>query len=146
MAGTTETIAALVAETDSVLATGQGAGAITAARVRQLLEDLVASLAPPETTLTYSSSLSWNVSTSPIASVTLTGNVTITLSGGEAGQTYRLAIIQGGSGSYTIALAGCTVLGSASWATAVGAINMVWIYVPGRTEPWDGLQAIFYDR
>jgi hypothetical protein len=132
--GVVETIAALVADIDAVLASGQGAGAITDARQRQLMENLVASIAPSEATLTYSSSLSWNVSTNPVAKVTLTGNVTITVSGGEAGVSYRLAVIQDGTGSRTVTLSGVTVLGTAVWATAAGAVNILTIDDVGGTR------------
>lgn len=44
MAGTPASIVALLAELDAVLATGQGAGAITAVRLRQAVDDLIATM------------------------------------------------------------------------------------------------------
>lgn len=125
MAGTTETIAALVSELDSVVASNQGPGAITASRVRALLEDLVASIAPSEVALTFGATMTWNLATNPIAQVTLTGNVTLTVSGGEAGATYRLALIQDGTGSRAVTLSGVTMLGTAAWATAAAGVNIL---------------------
>lgn len=134
MTGTYEAVAALITEIDSVLADNQGAATITPVRMRQLTEDLVASLAPAETTLTYAAALTWTVDTNPVATVTLTGNLALTLAGGVNGQTYRLAIRQDGTGSRTVSLAGCTVLGSPTWATAANGINILTVEMSAGTR------------
>ena len=57
----------------------------------------------PEATLTDSSSIDWNVLTSPVAKVTLAGNRTLNAAtGAQAGQFVSLLIIQDGTGSRTV--------------------------------------------
>jgi hypothetical protein len=56
-----------------------------------------------EATLTDQATITWDVSTSPVAKVTLTASRTLAApTNGAAGQFISIAIIQGGSGSYTI--------------------------------------------
>lgn len=107
----------------------QPAGSFTLAKLRSL----TVSLSPPETIINYATSVNWNLNTDPVAQLTLTGNVTVTVSGGETGRTYRLAIIQAGVGSNTVALAGCVTLGTPIYRTAVGAVNLLSIDIVGLT-------------
>jgi hypothetical protein len=56
-----------------------------------------------EATLTDQATIAWDVSVSPVAKVTLTASRTLAApTNGAAGQFISIAIIQGGSGSYTI--------------------------------------------
>jgi hypothetical protein len=56
-----------------------------------------------EATLTDQATIAWDVSTSPVAKVTLTASRTLAApTNGAAGQFISIAIIQGGSGSYTV--------------------------------------------
>jgi hypothetical protein len=56
-----------------------------------------------EATLTDAATIAWDVSVSPVAKVTLTASRTLGApTNGAAGQFISIAIIQGGSGSYTI--------------------------------------------
>jgi hypothetical protein len=56
-----------------------------------------------EATLTDAATIVWDVSTSPVAKVTLTASRTLAApTNGAAGQFISIAIIQGGSGSYTV--------------------------------------------
>lgn len=132
--GIYELISALTTESDGVFADGQADGSITTARVRQLMENVVASLAPAETTLTFSTTLAWALDTNPVAIVTLTGNTTITLSAGQSGRCYRLAVIQDATGSRTVTLAGCTTLGTPVWSTAANSINLISVDVANSTR------------
>ena len=134
MTGVYKALSDLLTEADSTLADNQAAASITPARVRQLEEDLVASLAPTETALTFSTSLAWNMATNPVAYVVLTGNTTITVSGGTSGQSYRIGLIQDATGNRTIALSGCTILGNPLWATAASGVNIVTIEVVNGTS------------
>jgi len=65
-----------------------------------------------EVTLSYDGTMSWDVSTGQVASVTLTGNPTLTATGQKNGGFYSLLIIQDGTGSKTI-----------SWDTNVFKFN-----------------------
>ena len=57
----------------------------------------------PEATLTDGSTINWNVSTQPVAKVTLGGNRTLAAaSNGVTGQFVSLLIIQDGTGSRTV--------------------------------------------
>lgn len=105
--------------------------------IQQLQAQITAlqiSSAPPETTLTYASSLSWNMDTNPVAKVTLTGNVTITVSGGVAGGNYRLMVFQDGTGSRAVTLSGVTLIGTPIWATAANGVNIIAIDYSGSTR------------
>jgi len=56
--------------------------------------------------------------------LTLTGNVTLTISNAAIGKTLYIRAQQGGSGSYTITFPGAVTFGSTpSWNTTVGKIN-----------------------
>jgi hypothetical protein len=56
-----------------------------------------------EATLTDAATIVWDVSVSPVAKVTLTASRTLAApTNGAAGQFISIAIIQGGSGSYTV--------------------------------------------
>lgn len=125
MSGSILTITALVAESNSTLATGQASGAITPARLNQLSLDSIATLSPNEATLTFSTTLAWNLDTSPVAYVVLTNNTTITLSNGQNGRSYRLAVKQDATGGRTVTLSGATLLGAAVWSTAANAVNII---------------------
>ena len=92
-----------------------------------------ASFGSNEAALTYASTTTWNMTTSPAATLTLTGSPTIALSGGAAGRTYRLAVIQGGSGNYTATFSGATVLGALAFSGAVGAVTLFSADVVGST-------------
>ena len=89
---------------------------------------------PTESTLTYSATLSWNLTTDPATRVTLTGNTTITLSGGSNGGRYRLAVMQDATGGRTVTLAGCTVIGSPLWNTNASGINVITVEVVNGTR------------
>lgn len=134
MAGSIQTITNLVAEVDSVLADGQGAGIITSARFRQLMEDVVATLSPAEATLTFSATLAWVMDTNPVGIVTLTNNTTITASTGQNGHSYRLAVKQDATGGRTVTLSGVTLLGAAVWNTAANAVNVITVDMVGGTR------------
>lgn len=127
MTQTVRTIAYLLA---SEFQDGQAAGSITPQDVR----DLIVSLMPPETTLTYAASLTWNLDTNPVSYVVLTGNITITLSGGNSGQAYRLALQQDATGGRTVALSGETTLGYPTWATAANGINIMTVEIVNGTR------------
>lgn len=100
----------------------------------QTFRNVVVSILPPETTLTFASSLAWNMDTDPTAYVVVTGTVTITLSNGANGQSYRIAIKQDGTGGRAITLAGCTALGTPTWATAANGMNLVTVHVVNGTR------------
>ena len=100
-------------------------GLVLPANIRNFL----VTLAGPPVTLTPSSgAVTWPLSTAPIATVTITANTTITVTGGEDGMTgYRLAIIQGGAGSFTPTLSGVTLSSAPVWNTTPGSSNRVYI-------------------
>lgn len=105
-------------------------GTITA----QDMRDALVTLSPPETILAYSSNIAWNIGTAPVSRVVLTGSTTVTISGGEVGRAYRLAIVQGGTGNNSVVLSGVTVLGTPVWKTAVNDINLLNIDISGAVS------------
>lgn len=110
---------------------GQVNGSITAQDVR----DFMVTILGPSVTLTpVSGAVTWSLASAPIATVTITQNTTITVTGGEDGFTgYRLAIIQGGAGSFTPTLSGVTLSSTPTWNTAAGSSNRVYIDCVGTT-------------
>lgn len=135
MAGTTETISALLAELASLFATGQLAQSITETRILNALNDLVATLSPTETTIVpVSGALTWNLATNPVAQATLSAtSTTVTLVSGEAGRTYRLALIQAVGGNNAVVVSGATLLGTPPWRTAGSAVNLLTVDIVGST-------------
>jgi hypothetical protein len=103
------------------------AAAVTVGTGLAVTSGTLATVPTPETALTFAATMTWNVTTNPICYVILTANTTITVSGGVAGQNYRLGLIQNATGGYTVTLAGCTILGSPLWATAANGVNIVTI-------------------
>lgn len=88
----------------------------------------VSFLGPPVTLSPSAGAVTWPLATAPIATVTITQNTTITVTGGEDGMTgYRLAIIQGGAGSFTPTLSGVTLSSTPVWNTTAGSSNRVYI-------------------
>jgi hypothetical protein len=109
-------------------------GLITA----QMLRDFVVSVIGPPTALSPTTgAVTWDLSVNPCASITLTGNATITVTNGEDGMSYRLAVVQGGAGSFTPTFSGVTFSGVPAWATVVGASNRVYIDMVGTTRMAD---------
>jgi len=102
--------------------------------VEQTMRDLIVSLIPDEAVLSYAASLAWDLLASPIARVTLAGDATITLANGENGLGYRLVVKQDATGNRAVTLAGCTVLGTATWQTAAGAVNIITVDVSNGTR------------
>ncbi len=100
----------------------------------QYMRDLIVSIARPESTLSSSASIAWDLNVHPIAKVTLAEAPTITLSNGEAGRAYRLAVIQDGTGTWVPTLAGCTTVGTPAWATDPGAISFLRVEFVGSTR------------
>ena len=98
-------------------------------------QNLTLTVLGPSVTLTPSAgAVTWNLSTAPIATVTLTANTTITVTGGEDGFTfYRLAIIQGGAGSFTPTFVGLNFSAAPSWNTAPTSGNRVHVDCVGST-------------
>ncbi len=96
---------------------------------------------PPVTLTPVAGAVTWPLATAPVATVTITANTTITVIGGEDGFTgYRLAIIQGGAGSFVPTLSGVTLgPGSTSpvWQTAAGTNNRVYIDFVGTIRMAD---------
>ena len=133
MAGSYQTISALVTEAGTTYP-GGGAGVSSWSAILQFALDNIATLAPSETALTFASSLAWALDTNPIATVTLTGNVTITASAGQNGHIYRLAVKQDATGGRAVTLAGVTLLGAAVWNTAANATNLLTIDVSAGTR------------
>jgi hypothetical protein len=127
MVDTVRTIATLLT---TLFQDGQAAGSITPQDAR----DLIVSLSPPEVALTFSASVAWALDTNPVARLVMTGNSTITASGGDNGRAYRLAIVQDATGSRVPTLAGVTLLGTATWLTAPNAINFVNVDVVNGTR------------
>lgn len=101
-------------------------GLVFPANIRNLLVTLAG---PPVTLTPVAGAVTWPLATAPIATVTIVANTTITVTGGEDGMTgYRLAIIQGGAGSFTPTLAGVTLsAASPVWNTVAGSSNRVYI-------------------
>jgi hypothetical protein len=88
----------------------------------------VTMLGPVVTLTPVSGAVTWPLATAPIATVTLVANTTITVTGGEDGMTgYRLAIIQGGVGSFVPTLSGVTLSSTPTWNTTAGTSNRVYI-------------------
>lgn len=89
-------------------------------------------------TLTDAATVSWNVTTSYNAKVTLAGSRTLAVNNMSAGDYYTLEVIQGGSGSYTLTLPAGTKVsnggaGVATLSTAVGSIDILTFYYNGTT-------------
>lgn len=120
MADTVRLIAAL-----KTLLADNTTGAISPQDVRDMLE----SLAPPEQALVDGANIAWDLDVKPVSRVTLGGNRTITLSNGESGRTYRLAIVQDGIGGRQPTIAGATLRGAANWDTAPNAVSLVGVDV-----------------
>lgn len=90
-------------------------------------------------TLSFGSSIFWNMNNGFNATVTLTGNATmgpptnVSLYGPSA-----LAIVQGGSGNNTLAWAGVWDFGSVgppTLSTGAGKVDLVWIFGYDPTNP-----------
>ncbi len=108
----------------------------TATLSPQYVRDLLVTLLGPPVTLSPSAgAVTWPLATAPIATVTITANTTITVTGGEDGMVgYRLAIIQGGAGNFTPTFSGVTLsTASPTWNTTAGSSNRVYIDVVGAT-------------
>lgn len=67
--------------------------------------------------------------------VTMTGNCTVTFASPSNGVTYKLRIVQGGSGSYTVTWPTIKWAGGAAptLSTDVGAIDIITLYYNGST-------------
>lgn len=92
-------------------------------------------------TLSYSSSLSWDVGTNYNAKVTLTGNTTISLSGLQPGCYGNLEVVQGGVGGYSITLPSNSKVvngggGVVTLSSGVGDIDIISFYYNGTTIYW----------
>ena len=99
---------------------------------------MVTLLGPPVTLSPSGGAVTWPLATAPIATVTITQNTTITVTGGEDGMAgYRLAIIQGGAGSFTPTFSGATLSSTPTWNTAPGSSNRVYGDVVGATVMLD---------
>jgi len=96
-------------------------------------------IGPPVTLTPVAGAVTWPLATAPLATVTIVANTTITVTGGEDGMCYRLAIIQGGAGSFVPTLSGVTLSSTPVWATASGASNRVYIDVVGATLMADAI-------
>jgi len=75
MTGSVQTTLNLTAEADNVLATGQPGGAITAARLRQLMEDMIVSYLNLPGSVTLASSPSYDDDTGAAAGGVPVGGV-----------------------------------------------------------------------
>ncbi len=127
-----------VAETRALLlsdaADGQATGSYTPQRMRNLIVSLVG---PPAVLTPSSGAVTWNLATAPCATVTITAATTVTVTNGEDGMSYRLAIIQGGAGNFTPTLSGVTQSSTPVWSTAAGSSNRVYIDVVGSVRMAD---------
>jgi hypothetical protein len=95
------------------------------------LRDVLVSAMPVEQVLTVTAgAVAWNMDNAPAARITLTQNTTVTVTGGEDGRSYVLAVVQGGAGSFTTTLTGCTVHPAApAWLTGVGSVTLARVHV-----------------
>jgi hypothetical protein len=114
---TIRTLAQLLA----LFADGQPAGSISP----QDLRDLIVTALPQEQEIPYAAVLTWNLTTHPVATVTLTGDVAIQLAGGENGRSYRLAIRQGAGGPHEISLVGIATRGQQAVETNEGGVDFL---------------------
>jgi hypothetical protein len=91
-------------------------------------------MGPPVTLTPVAGAVTWPLATAPIATITITQNTTITVTGGEDGMSiYRLAVIQGGAGSFTPTFSGVTMVATPVWNTAPASINRVYVDCVGTT-------------
>jgi hypothetical protein len=109
---------------------GRAAGSDNPAQIRDMIVSLIG---PPATLTPVAGAVTWDLSVAPCATCTITANTTITVTNGEDGMSYRLAVIQGGVGSFTPTLSGVTLSSTPVWATAAAASNRVYIDVVGAT-------------
>lgn len=109
-------------------------GQVATLSPQDIRDALVTLLGPPVTLTPSAGAVTWPLATAPIATVTITANTTVTVTGGEDGMVgYRLAIIQGGAGSFTPTLSGVTLSSTPVWNTAAGSSNRVYIDMVGAT-------------
>jgi len=93
-------------------------------------------------TLTYASTITWNVGDYYNAQVTLTGSATLSVTGLQPGCYGTLKVIQGGSGSYTLTLPSSSKVsgggaGVITLSTSVGAIDVIGFYYDGTNLLWN---------
>jgi hypothetical protein len=134
MVGTVKTATQLTTSADTIYADGRGNRAIITPDVRQFEEDKIASFLPVEVALTYAGTMTWAMDTNPLARVVMTGNPTITFSGGVNGGNYTLSVFQDSTGSRTPTISGATLKGTATWATAANDVNFISVYVSNGTR------------
>lgn len=78
-------------------------GAVTVTTpVAGQIEVTVTAGVPSESTLTFSGTVAWNVTTDPTTQITLTGNCTINTSGIQNGATYKITVTQDATGGRVI--------------------------------------------
>lgn len=101
----------------------------------QNARNFVVTVLGPSVALTPSGgAVTWPLATAPIATVTITQNTVITVTGGEDGfGGYRLAIIQGGAGGFTATFSGVTLSSPVGWNSAPGSNNRIYIDCVGTT-------------
>ena len=95
--------------------------------------------APEVQTLSFANTLTWNVDNGLSADLTLTGNVTVTLTGGSDSDIAILRVVQDSTGSRTLAFASAVQLGgrtviiasaaSARTTLVIQRIGTVWYYM-----------------
>lgn len=98
-------------------------------------------------TLADGATVTWDITNSPNAEVTLAGNRTLALSGSLIkGQYYTLAVIQDGTGSRTLAFPAEVDwgdIGAPTLSTVAGSIDILTFYAP-NTSKLCGLWATGY--
>lgn len=91
--------------------------------------------------LTDGSTITWKVNSNYNATVTLAGSRTLAIAGARVGAYGTIKIIQGGAGSYTLALPSGSKVANAgagviTLSTAAGAIDVASFYYDGTNYFW----------
>lgn len=81
---------------------------------------MILGLAPAENPLAWAPTVSWSIDSNPVCFMILSGDTTVTPTGGINGGHYQLSFIQDGTGNHTVTLVGVTILGGLNWSSAAG--------------------------
>ena len=117
----------LVGSTSGVMTwTNALSGTLTASNIRLTAPTTLSGTTP-----------TWNINTSSVAHLTLSGNTTLSISNAVAGDTCILKVIQG-SGSYTLTLpSGSKKTQTITISTTNGAIDILTFYYDGTYYYWN---------